>query len=72
MVAPVKPRGNSQVMGSIVSFVQKNAGASRPTSTAAAPATIIIFPGVRYERREAQNAVSRPGLSRPQRTKPQH
>lgn len=72
MVAPVKPRGNSQVMGSIVSFVQKKAGASRPGPAAGAPATVIIFPGVRYERREAQGTVPRPGLSLPQRTKPQH
>ncbi|NGO53586.1 hypothetical protein [Allomesorhizobium camelthorni] len=59
-------------MGSIVSFVQKKAGASRPGQAAGAPATVIIFPGVRYERREAQSAVSRPGLSLPKQTKPQH
>jgi hypothetical protein len=72
VVAPVKPRGNSQVMGSIVSFVQKKAGASRPGRVAGAPATVIIFPGVRYERQGAPSAVPRPGLGLPRRTKPQY
>jgi hypothetical protein len=59
-------------MGSIVSFVQKRAGASRPALAVGAPATVIIFPGVRYERPEAQSAKSRPVLGLPLRTKPQH
>lgn len=38
-------------MGSIVSFVPRKA-ASRPAEQqATAPAAVIIFPGVRYERR---------------------
>lgn len=59
-------------MGSIVAFVQKRAGASRPSLAAGAPATVIIFPGVRYERQGAQIAVSRPNLGLPKRTKPQY
>ncbi|WP_353642154.1 hypothetical protein [Mesorhizobium sp. WSM2239] len=59
-------------MGSIVSFVQKRAGASRPGLAAGTPATVIIFPGVRYERPGGQNAVSRPGLGLPKQIKPQH
>lgn len=56
-VAPVVPRGKARVMGSIVSFVPRKAvrrPAGQPVETLA---SVIIFPGVRYERRGLIEAV---------------
>lgn len=50
MLAPVQPRGKSQTVGSVVSFIPRQRTARRPLRVAEKPAAIIIFPGVRYER----------------------
>jgi len=64
-------------MGSILSFVPRKA-ASRPAGQPAQmPASIIIFPGVRYERRVAAEATEvvkaiGSGGPDPQKPRPRH
>lgn len=43
-------------MGSIVSFVPRSAGVRQTPRTADSSASIVIFPGVRYERTTAGTA----------------
>ncbi|AMS43605.1 hypothetical protein AA2016_4695 [Aminobacter aminovorans] len=50
MLTPVEPRGKSRTMGSVVSFMPRQAAIRRSPRTAETSASIIIFPGVRYER----------------------
>lgn len=42
--------GKREVMGSIVSFVPRPAAKTRHVENHTAAASVIIFPGVRYER----------------------
>lgn len=49
-------------MGSVVSFEPHRAGVRRSPQTADGSASIIIFPGVRYERTTACPAVAGDGV----------
>lgn len=69
MLTPVEPRGKSHTMGSIVSFMPRRASARRSPRATDAPASIIIFPGVRYERTAAQPG-NRERVDAPRRNEP--
>lgn len=43
----------SPVMGSVLSFAPRNAATSRKPIDPGATASVVIFPGIRYERPEA-------------------
>ncbi|WP_378943702.1 hypothetical protein [Mesorhizobium sp. ANAO-SY3R2] len=51
-------------MGSIVPFVPRSAGARQAPRTADSSASIVIFPGVRYERTTASTAAAGERLAR--------
>lgn len=55
-------------MGMVLSFTPRAPAEGRLPKAAAAPAAVIIFPGVRYERQCAPG--SGPEPSRPPREKP--
>jgi len=54
-------------MGRILSFTPRNAAINRPPPILAAPAAVIIFPGVRYEKPsgDGPSDPARPPLSKP-------
>jgi hypothetical protein len=54
-------------MGRILSFTPRNAAPNRPPPNLAAPAAVIIFPGVRYEKPVDGGPAdpTRPSLSKP-------
>lgn len=51
-------------MGSIVTFVPRNAGVPQAPRTVGSSASIVIFPGVRYERTPPTTAVSGERMAR--------
>lgn len=57
-------------MGRILSFTPRSAASNQTTQSLGAAAAIIIFPGVRYEKRldderDGGSVESRPGQSKP-------
>lgn len=58
------------VMGSILPFQPRNAASIRKPNDAGASASIVIFPGVRYERHEDAARDTVPSRRTPHRDKP--
>ena len=60
-------------MGSVLSFAPRNAAASRKQTAAGTTASVVIFPGIRYERPKPSGPVDdAAGTNRsdPRRDKP--
>lgn len=60
-------------MGSVVAFQPREAAGIRKPPSAGATASIVIFPGIRYERREPELSGEKiRDKGRGERTRPKH
>jgi len=71
VVAPDKSREEIAVMGSVLAFQPRDAASTRKPNDAGVSASIVIFPGVRYERREDAPRDTTPTRRTARRDKPQ-
>ena len=69
MVAPGQAEDNA-VMGSVLAFSPRDAATTRKPLAAGDTASIVIFPGIRYERRSEEAREAAADRDKAQRDKP--
>jgi hypothetical protein len=73
VVAPGQTERKIAVMGSVLSFAPREAATVRKPLAAGATASIVIFPGIRYERQgEAPQATSAKRETQRGKPRPSH
>ena len=59
-------------MGSVLAFAPRDAATIRKPPAAGDTASIVIFPGIRYERHEPESRDTAVDRAEPRRDKPRH
>ena len=73
MVAPVRTERKIAVMGSVLAFQPRDAASIRKPPAAGGTASVVIFPGIRYERHDDTPPVpSAKGETRQGKPRPSH